>query len=367
MKKPAMVLVLLLGVRIAAAESIAHTKIAVDEAIKNGVTQQEFEELKPRLLAQLNFKEKIGVSLKSLSMMYQLGACTKGDGGAKIEEEAVRRFLDAKVETRELNDQSWKDIGEFINSVSAMGEGEREPEAFRRPLTHLDRIRAASTSPRIGALAFYAKLRAALIIERITTDNPLESGLRAKMVADIKSAPKDYAEVPVDGKKTFAEVIGPIQNELENLYVGRPVPDTVGLDLAGKPMSLSEYRGKTVLLVGWADWCPDCIKAIPGEKELMQKFSDKAVAFVGINGDEKSETGLKSAAKHGVPGRSFWGRFPGADGKQTILVDQWNIRFWPSYYVIDPKGVIRYKRCWDTEPETLEKIINSVLSDTKGG
>jgi len=202
---------------------------------------------------------------------------------------------------------------------------------------------------------------------RWTTDRPLEPDLRARIISEIKDAPKEYAAFAVDGKSTFEAKVGPILYELENLHVGRPVPDTVGVDLDGKPMSLPEYRGKTVLLVGWADWCPDCIKAIPGEKALMAKFAGKPVAFVGINGDERSEAGQKSAVKHGVPGRSFWGRWPGADGKQTILVDQWNIRFWPSYYVIDPKGVIRYKRCWDTEPGVLEKNINAVLADSEGG
>jgi len=358
---------LMLAAGTATAESINQTKLSVNAALEDGVTAEEFEALKPRLLAQLDFKEKLGPSLKALSMMYQLGACTKGEGGDKIEEEAVRRFIDAKVDYAGLSDSSWKEVGDFINSVSALGEGERELEAFRRPLGHLDRIRAAIKSPRVGALALYAKLKAALIIDRIVTEHPLEPTTRETILAEIKNAPKEYAPVVVDGKLTFETAVTPIRNELENLYVGHSVLATEGVDLDGKPMSLSEYRGKTVLLVGWADWCPDCLKAIPGEKALMEKYSGKPVAFVGINGDEKSDAGQKSAAKHGVPGRSFWGRWPGTDGKQTIVVDQWNIRFWPSYYVIDPQGVIRYKRCWDTEPEQLEKAINAVLTESKGG
>jgi len=209
-------------------------------------------------------------------------------------------------------------------------------------------------------------VQAALVIDRVVKESSLESKVRETILADIKNAPKEYAPIVVDGKATYGALITGMRFELENLYEGRTVPEVEGVDLDGKPMKLSEYRGKTVLLVGWADWCPDCLQAIPGEKAVMQKFAGKPVAFVGINGDDKREVGKKSSSKHGLPGKSFWGRWSGTDGKQTLAVDQWNIRFWPSYYVIDPKGVIRFKRCWDTEPAKLEEVINKVLGGTTG-
>lgn len=359
--------IMLLVTNAASAEGINQVKLVVAEAHKDGVTPKEYETLKPRLLAQVNIAEKLGPSLKALTMMYELGRCIPGEAGAAVETDVVSRFIDAKLDIDKLSDADWKETAEFIRSIKAMGEGERELVAFHRPLSHLDRIRASSKSPRLGAVALFAKAQAALILDRIVKESPLEPKVRTTLLEEMKNAPKEFGSVVADGKSTFDAIIPLLRFELENLYEGRPAPEIEGVDLDGKPMKLSDYRGKTVLLVAWADWCPDCIKAIPGEKEVMKKFAGQPVAFVGINGDDKREVGQKSSAKHELPGRSFWGRWPGADNKQTTTVDQWSIRFWPSYYVIDPKGVIQFKRCWDTEPAKLVEIINKAMSGSSSG
>jgi thiol-disulfide isomerase/thioredoxin len=128
--------------------------------------------------------------------------------------------------------------------------------------------------------------------------------------------------------------------ELRHLGIGQSAPDIEGEDLAGARFKLSDYRGKVVLLVFWASWCGPCMAAVPHEKELVEHFKGRPFALVGVNGDPDKDRVLKVVARQEIPWRSFWN---GEDGPGGSIATAWNIRGWPTVYVIDPKGVIRYK------------------------
>lgn len=56
-------------------------------------------------------------------------------------------------------------------------------------------------------------------------------------------------------------------------------------DLAGKPHSLGDWRGKLVLLNFWATWCPPCRSEIPGFVRLQRRYGDAGLQIVGISVD----------------------------------------------------------------------------------
>ena len=64
-------------------------------------------------------------------------------------------------------------------------------------------------------------------------------------------------------------------------------------DLEGKPVSLSDYRGKWVIVNYWATWCPPCLEEIPDLVELYEDHRDKDVVVLGINYEEVSLDYLK--------------------------------------------------------------------------
>jgi len=65
-------------------------------------------------------------------------------------------------------------------------------------------------------------------------------------------------------------------------WYGKEAPDFNVTDLKGQKHSLSQYRGKNVMLVFWATWCPPCIKEIPHIIELRKTYGEDKLAILGV-------------------------------------------------------------------------------------
>jgi peroxiredoxin len=153
--------------------------------------------------------------------------------------------------------------------------------------------------------------------------------------------------------------------ELRNLRMGKTAPDIEGEDLGGAKFKLSDYRGKVVLLVFWASWCGPCMGSVPHEKDLVDHFKGRPFVLVGVNGDRKKEDAQKAIAKHKIPWRSFWN---GGEGPGGLIATTWNVRGWPTVYVLDHKGTIRHRYLHGKRlDEPLEKFVTEAETTPKAG
>ena len=178
-------------------------------------------------------------------------------------------------------------------------------------------------------------------------------------VAEMKKY--DPAKLEAEALKLFAEVgekyptqviipgltVGELAKssifEIEHLGVGKVAPDIEGEDLDGVKFKLSDSRGKTVMLSFWASWCGPCMGLIPHERELVEKYTDRPFALIGVNGDPDKKD-LKRVLEK-ITWRSFW---CGSKGPEGPIPMTWNVNGWPTIYVIDEKGVIRAKNAHGT-------------------
>lgn len=69
----------------------------------------------------------------------------------------------------------------------------------------------------------------------------------------------------------------------------REAPDFELTSVGGEQVTLSQYRGKVVLLHFWATWCPPCKKAIPDEIELLEEFGRQGFAVIGLSMDKDTD------------------------------------------------------------------------------
>lgn len=125
-------------------------------------------------------------------------------------------------------------------------------------------------------------------------------------------------------------------------------PEIAGTDADGKPVKLSDYRGKVVLVNFWGTWCPPCRKMLPHEKEQVQgTYRGRMFAILGVAQDDPETLG--GFLKHyPLPWKNI------ADGQPGALAKEWEVAAFPAAILVDHKGVIR--RLWldgITDPEDV--------------
>ena len=126
-----------------------------------------------------------------------------------------------------------------------------------------------------------------------------------------------------------------------NLGVGRPVPDISGKDLDGVQFSLSEYRGKVVYLIFTGEWCGPCRSEYPYQRLMLELYKDKPFALLGVNSDPKIETAKQGKIDAKLPYRSWWDGSE-KDSTKGPIAAKWGVTGWPTVYIIDEKGTIRF-------------------------
>lgn len=71
----------------------------------------------------------------------------------------------------------------------------------------------------------------------------------------------------------------------------QPLPAFNLSDLSGKQHSISEWRGKILIINFWATWCPPCKKEIPEFVALQKQYGDQGLQFIGVAIDDKKSVG----------------------------------------------------------------------------
>ncbi|HEY6466975.1 MAG TPA: TlpA disulfide reductase family protein, partial [Candidatus Acidoferrales bacterium] len=79
--------------------------------------------------------------------------------------------------------------------------------------------------------------------------------------------------------------VGQVYADLKTMKDKQPETNFTLKDAEGQPVSLSDLRGKVVLLNFWATWCEGCKTEIPWLVEFQQKYRDKGLAVVGVSED----------------------------------------------------------------------------------
>ena len=119
----------------------------------------------------------------------------------------------------------------------------------------LDAICKVNATPNVLALCLYARCMMARNLDRY--DGPLKDNDIKAMYATAENLTKKYGTLRIPGdrrERTFAEAVNPLVFEFKNLRIGCAAPDITANDLDGVKFSLSDYRGKVVVLDFWGDW-----------------------------------------------------------------------------------------------------------------
>lgn len=221
---------------------------------------------------------------------------------------------------------------------------------------------------------------------------PYNAEIREVQMAFINSHPSSYVtaytlrfmtrELPEDSlKKMYNRLPEPVKKsvygkaiatDLEKLKIG--VPGTLAggftvTDINGQPLSLSDYKGKYVLLDFWASWCLPCRKGNPHLLELYAKYRDKGFEIIGVASDDGKEEAWKKAVaedktgvwKHVLSGYDQAKRMRG-EKNENHIGEKYNIATLPTKILVDKNGVIigRYGES-NEDVEAMDKKLSEIF------
>ena len=127
-------------------------------------------------------------------------------------------------------------------------------------------------------------------------------------------------------------------------------------NLIGEKVSLDQYRGKVVLLNFWASWCKPCVEEVPSLARLNEKLKATDFQILTINVGESKQQINEFMKK--VPFD-----LPILLDESGIAVKNWGVYAYPSNFLLDKNGTIRYvyRGALEWDAPNIVKTISQLL------
>jgi peroxiredoxin len=254
---------------------------------------------------------------------------------------------------------------------------ESEPVASvpRRPLASRHRnLFALATAVAIvvvvaAAVVFASSSNApaprSLTLRGADRDAPRSLVRAAEQVGFHSTAPSDAGAIE-DAPAVTAHA--PLSSDL--LPVGTEAPAFTLQTPTGDKVSLSDFRGKAVLLELFATWCPHCATEAPHLRKLANSLPKNKVAFVSIDGSGGDAASVFAYhAYFDLPFPALLDHEPGvapvtfpAHGKGGPVSRAYRLGYFPTFYVIDPQGRIT----WRSDGEQPDALLRQELERAAG-
>ena len=128
-----------------------------------------------------------------------------------------------------------------------------------------------------------------------------------------------------------------------------------------EPLTLEGLRGNVVLVDFWTYSCINCIRTLPYVKDWHGKYADEGLVVIGMHTPEFSfekerDNVIEAAARFGL-------EYPIAQDNDFVTWRAFNNMYWPSKYLFDRNGVIRYTHIGEGAYEETERMIQQLLAE----
>ena len=167
--------------------------------------------------------------------------------------------------------------------------------------------------------------------------------------------PTQAAVLPED--PTLPDVLGYVE-------IGQiPAPAPMGLEgwINSEPLEVEDLRGKIVLLDFWTYTCVNCIRTLPYLRDWHEKYADEGLLIVGVHTPEFDFEKLNENVRTATADLSI--QYPVAQDNEYITWNTYRVQAWPSKYIMDGAGFVRYYHRGEGSYADTEKVIRFLLEE----
>jgi thiol-disulfide isomerase/thioredoxin len=135
---------------------------------------------------------------------------------------------------------------------------------------------------------------------------------------------------------------------------GKPMPRLEVTEWINGEVKPADLKGKVVVVDFYATWCGPCMKAIPHNNEMFKQYQSKGLVIIGVcTSNRGQESFADNAKQHRV-------EYPVARDPDLKSQKAWAVRYYPTYAVIDRKGVVR---AVGLQPQHVETVVKKLLAE----
>ena len=129
-----------------------------------------------------------------------------------------------------------------------------------------------------------------------------------------------------------------------------------------EPLSLSQLKGKVILVDFWTYSCINCIRTLPYLRDWHQKYADKGLVIIGVHSPEFEFEKKASNVAQAI--EDFDLQYPIVQDNNFSTWKSYQNKYWPAKYLIDRNGKIRYTHFGEGKYQETEQIIQQLIQET---
>ena len=144
---------------------------------------------------------------------------------------------------------------------------------------------------------------------------------------------------------------------------GRTAPEITGITnwLNSSPLTLSELRGKVVMVDFWTHGCINCVRTLPHVTKLYEKYKSRGLVVIGVHTPEfafeKSTANVAAAIKlHNIT-------YPVAQDNNFATWRAYSNRYWPAQYIVDKSGKVVFQHFGEEQYELIDQTVARLLNE----
>ena len=172
-----------------------------------------------------------------------------------------------------------------------------------------------------------------------------------------EASPTPAQAAPLPGDPTPPDVLGYVD-------IGQiPAPAPLGLDgwINSEPLAVEDFRGKIVLLDFWTYTCVNCVRTLPFLKEWHEKYADEGLLIIGVHTPEFEFEKLHENVKMAASDLGI--EYPVAQDNNRVTWSIYRVQAWPSKYIVDGTGFVRYYHRGEGSYAETEEVIRFLLEE----